>query len=41
MRMNRKASWSRELLAETNLSPSDFIMPLFVRDGIAKLEEIP
>lgn len=40
MRRNRKASWSRELLAETSLSPSDFIMPLFVRDGIAKLEEI-
>ncbi len=40
MRRNRKTSWSRELMAETSLSLSDFIMPLFIRDGIDKLEEI-
>ena len=41
MRRNRKASWCRDLLAEIHLKPSDFIMPLFVIEGINRIEEIP
>ncbi len=33
MRRNRKASWSRRLVAEHRLSPSDLIWPMFVVDG--------
>jgi len=33
MRRNRKAAWSRELVAEHRLSPSDLIWPLFVIEG--------
>jgi porphobilinogen synthase len=33
MRRNRKAPWSRRLLAEHRLSPSDLIWPMFVVDG--------
>jgi porphobilinogen synthase len=33
MRRNRKAPWSRRLVAESALSPSDLIWPLFVIDG--------
>jgi porphobilinogen synthase len=40
MHRNRKSFWSRELIAEVNLTNSDFIMPLFVRDGIGTIEEI-
>lgn len=41
MRRNRKASWCRELLAEIHLKPSNFIMPLFVIEGVNKIEGIP
>ena len=41
MRRNRKAPWCRELLAEVHLKPSDFIMPLFIIDGINKVDVIP
>jgi porphobilinogen synthase len=33
MRRNRRHSWSRRLVAENTLSPSDFIWPIFVHDG--------
>ncbi|SFV33340.1 porphobilinogen synthase [Hyphomicrobium facile] len=35
MRRNRKASWSRRLVAEHQLSPADLIWPMFVVDGAA------
>lgn len=40
MRRNRKAAWCRELLAEIDLKHSDFIMPLFIIEGINKIEPI-
>ncbi len=40
MRRNRKSQWSRDLMAETTLNKSDFIMPLFIIEGINKVEEI-
>jgi porphobilinogen synthase len=33
LRRTRSAGWSRALFAETRLSPSDFIWPLFVTEG--------
>jgi porphobilinogen synthase len=33
MRRTRVAAWSRALVAETSLSPSDLIWPLFIADG--------
>ena len=33
MRRNRKAPWTRELVAENRLSPSDLIWPMFVIEG--------
>jgi porphobilinogen synthase len=33
MRRNRKAAWSRRLVAEHTLSPADLIWPLFVIEG--------
>jgi porphobilinogen synthase len=33
MRRNRKAPWTRELVAERRLSPSDLIWPMFVIEG--------
>src|SRR4029079_13765850 len=33
MRRNRKAAWSRRLVAENRLSASDLIWPMFVSDG--------
>jgi porphobilinogen synthase len=40
MRRNRKAKWSRDLVAETHLSVSDLILPLFVVEGSGIEEEI-
>lgn len=40
LRRNRKAQWSRDLVAETTVSPSDLIMPLFVIEGSDVQEEI-
>jgi porphobilinogen synthase len=36
MRRLRRHDWSRRLVAETTLSPADFIWPLFVIDGVDK-----
>src|SRR4029078_68166 len=33
MRRNRKAAWSRRLVAEHRLSASDLILPMFLSDG--------
>jgi len=33
MRRNRKSVWSRRLVSENNLSTSDLIWPLFIREG--------
>ena len=41
LRRNRKYSWSRKLIQENTLSPSDFILPIFVMDGSNKKESIP
>ena len=30
LRRNRKNDWSRRLIEENNLSPNDFILPLFL-----------
>jgi len=35
MRRNRKAPWSRRLVAECTLSPSDLIWPMFLIEGAA------
>jgi len=40
MRRLRRADWSRRLVAESTLSASDFIWPLFVVDGQKKREPI-
>ena len=41
LRRNRKAPWSRQLVGETHLTPSDLIWPLFVIDGQGQSEPIP
>jgi porphobilinogen synthase len=41
LRRNRKESWSRRLIQENTLSPNDFILPIFLIDGINKKESIP
>ena len=41
LRRNRQDAWNRRLVAESVLSPSDFILPLFVCEGRGKTEEIP
>ncbi len=33
LRRNRKTEWSRRLVRENNLSPSDLIWPIFIREG--------
>ncbi len=40
LRRNRKYSWSRRLIQESTLSPSDFILPIFIIDGSNKKESI-
>ena len=41
LRRSRKYSWSRKLIQENTLSPSDFILPIFLIDGSNKKESIP
>ena len=36
LRRSRKNDWSRRLIEENNLSPNDFILPIFLIDGINK-----
>ena len=40
LRRSRKNNWSRRLVQENNLSPSDFILPIFLIDGINKKQSI-
>ena len=40
MRRNRKADWIRRLVSETDLSVNDLILPLFVKEGNKKKENI-
>ena len=40
LRRNRKALWSRDLVAESSLSKSDLIMPLFVVNGTNIISEV-
>ena len=40
LRRNRKEPWSRKLIQENTLSPSDFILPIFLIDGSNKKESI-
>src|SRR5919199_331199 len=41
MRRNRRADWSRRLVAENVLTAADLIWPVFVKDGGAAHEPIP
>jgi len=40
MRRLRRSDWTRRLVAESSLSPSDFIWPIFVIDGVRKREPV-
>ena len=40
LRRSRKNDWSRRLIEENNLSPNDFILPIFLTDGKNKKESI-
>ena len=40
LRRNRKADWSRRLVQENNLSSSDLIWPIFIRDGKNIIEPV-
>ena len=40
LRRNRKNSWSRKLVSENNLSPDDFILPIFLIEGKNKTQTI-
>ena len=40
LRRSRKNDWSRRLIAENNLTPNDFILPVFLIDGKNKKESI-
>ena len=40
MRRTRRHEWSRRLVAETSLSPADFIWPVFVIEGDNKREAV-
>lgn len=39
-RRNRKAEWTREMLAETQLRAADLILPLFIIEGQSQRQEI-
>ncbi len=41
LRRNRKSSWIRDLTAQTTISPSNLILPLFVIEGKNSIEKIP
>ena len=40
LRRSRKNDWSRRLIEENNLTPNDFILPIFLIDGNNKKQEI-
>ncbi|MEM7763223.1 MAG: porphobilinogen synthase [Pseudomonadota bacterium] len=41
MRRRRRHGWLREMLSEHQLSPADFIYPVFVLDGERRSEDVP
>ena len=40
LRRLRKSRWIRDLISENNISHNDLILPVFVRDGLNKVENI-
>jgi len=40
LRRSRKSNWSRRLISENSLSPSDFILPIFLIEGKNKTQQI-
>ena len=40
LRRNRKYNWSRRLVAENNLTVDDLILPIFVREGKSKVDNV-
>ena len=40
LRRSRKNDWSRRLIQENNLTPSDFILPIFLIEGKNKKQSI-
>ena len=40
LRRSRKNDWSRSLVEENNLTPNDFILPIFLIDGKNKKQNI-
>ena len=40
LRRNRQQDWIRKLVAENSLSPNDFILPIFVAEGVNRLEPV-
>ena len=40
LRRSRKSDWSRRLIEENNLTPNDFILPIFLIDGKNKKQAI-
>ena len=40
LRRLRKSSWIRNLISENNISHNDLVLPIFVRDGFNKIENI-
>ena len=40
LRRSRKNDWSRRLIEENNLTPNDFILPIFLIDGKNKKQQI-
>ena len=40
LRRSRKNDWSRRLIEENNLTPNDFILPLFIIEGKNKKQSI-
>ena len=40
LRRSRKNNWSRRLIEENNLTPNDFILPIFLIDGKNKKQAI-
>ena len=40
LRRLRKSRWMRDIISENNISPKDLILPIFVREGKNKIENI-
>ena len=40
LRRSRKTNWSRRLVSENNLSPNDFVLPIFLIEGKNRTQPI-